>query len=269
MCTFRNQVVENKSAGIHHYLVVDGGNRVLGPIRLCNHRLHTVDGIHALHSDLLHSDLSGFVHRSYSSLPTRESTIFYVILHAISTHQRRIHCVVGLRISPSSKTHSLIETECTLDHARDANANHISNENNKAINRLKSINGTIVDEDHQPNESKQEEESVTKEHSTSYIQGLLRNPRTNARNEQRTHHVCTKIYRDPQRYPTIEPIPISMKAPPCTIVIQLMRISPAAVPNARNVAPATSSLSLHFTQRTSRLGTKKSRQTYNKETKIE
>ena len=187
MRALRNQVVEHEAARIHHEARVERAHRRLHARSLRHHGLRVVDGVQTLHSDLLHSHIGRLVHRRCPSFPSITLTIFHIVVHAVRRHQRRVHRVLRLCIVGSINTHLAVEAEGSLDQRRQADANHVANENHQQIDGLQSVDGTINDEDHQTHKRQQEEDGVAHEHRASDLQRLLRNHCTNTGDQQGSH----------------------------------------------------------------------------------
>ena len=187
MRALRNQVVEHEAARIHHEARVERAHRRLHARSLRHHGLRVVDGVQTLHGDLLYSHIGRLVHGRYPSLPSIALTIFHIVVHSVRRHQRRVHRVLRLGIVRPINTHLAVEAEGSLDQRRQADANHIANEDNEQIDGLQSVDGTIDDEDDQAQKGQQEEDGVAHEHRASDLQGLLRNHRTNTGDQQGSH----------------------------------------------------------------------------------
>ena len=156
---------------------------------------------------------------------------------------------------------SVVATNNGSDHEQ----KNVGNVDEKEIHSLQRINGSIHQENDETRQAKQVEDHVTRQRTALQNEITLTRNAANTRNEGKSDHSRTTEKRKGNKYPMMEPTPISTLSPPWIVVIILMTISGAEAPNAIKDAPATSSFKFIFTHRISRLGTRNSSQIYSSE----
>ena len=183
-----DQMVEHEATRIHHEARVERAHRRLHARSLRHHRLRVVDRVQTLHSDLLHRHIGLVVDGRYRSSVPGTPTIFHIVrLHSLRRHQSGAHRVLRLRVIEAHRPDLAVEAERALDQRGQADAHHIGNKDEDQVDGLQSVDLSIEDEEDQTQERDQEEDRVAKEHHGTNLQRLLRNHRTDGRDQQGSH----------------------------------------------------------------------------------